>query len=167
MKMKACWLIVVFLISSCAHRKVVNLSDQAKPVSINIAQIQLQVTPYKRVSFNNKHDVIMFKFQTEAIANLKVTADQIKLTSSESVYRVLNEQELKTFATQEEGYDSSSKKGFPIGASYNQGKLLNYFQEKRLIERMPSSTQPNYFYEFFLIPAEVEVSQLKLNGLSL
>ena len=149
MKMKACWLILILLISSCAHRKVVDYSGSAKTTSLKIAESNLQVTPLKRVSLDSDHDVIMLKFQVSAQEPVnKVMANDLQLTSEGIVHRVLNDQELKTFAAQEEGHDTSLKKGFPIGATYNQGKLLNYLQEKRLVERRPSSSQQKYFMSF-------------------
>ena len=87
MKIKRILLISIFLISSRAHRESVQYDLSSKPTSFNIQNNQLKVMPYKRVSFNQHHDVLMLKFIASRNVELdKILADQIAEIIENPIY---------------------------------------------------------------------------------
>ena len=134
---------------------------------LKTASSQLLVLPYKRVSFDQGYDVLILKFiRVDKTEHNKIQKNQIILSSQDENYKLLGKEELKIFAAQEEGYDSSLDTGFQIGTSYNRGKLLKYYSDKRLVEaekvRRPSSDVDEYYYEFFLVPNKATLKNIKL-----
>lgn len=150
----------ILFFMGCSHYETVELSSFHEPRKFKIKDSLFMVSATKRVSFNNDYDVLVLEFhhQKDSEKFQSISSDQLIVSLGEGektlALKLLNQDELKSFAAQQEltkPTASSTRKGFPLGASYHQNK--NRFVST-IVTRAPSSQSHDTYYEYFFLPAK-------------
>lgn len=159
----------VFLISSCSHHETWQLSENSRPVEFKLEQTTVSVTPFRKIAFDQDHDVLVFKFDSsdESKKLQPIAAESVLLKSQQGDMPLLSDDQLRQLSALEESYLGNIHIGQPLGNNYSYTKLYQIYSNQRLIKldgevRIPANQSENTLYEFFLVPKNFSHKEVEL-----
>lgn len=156
------------LVASCSHHQSLSLTNTQGPLFLKIADQKILVTPVQQVSFDNKSDVMIIKFEPmgEVLEPLRIEHAQIELKVASKNLPLLSDDELKRFAAQEQAYGGNTEIGQLLGSNRSYGELYQLYSQRRLVkeiqQRNPSSVSEKALFEFFLVPKQTPIHTAEL-----